>query len=113
MLAKKFLPLLFLSLLLSGTYHRGQAHFDLTFVRAKDLRKLTEEVQQGASLEGLNQVVDTVPSPDGNRIAYAERVHAGVESLLYGIYVSNLASTEMSSASPSTLTEDRLFSSNK
>ena len=94
MLVKKSLPVLLLLLLSGETYDRGRAQFDLTSVRAKDLRKLTEEVQQGASLQGLNQVINTVPSPDGKRIASIERIRVGVESLLHGIYVADATGGE-------------------
>jgi Tol biopolymer transport system component len=94
MLVKKFLSVLLLSLLSSETCNQGRAQFDLASVRAKDLRKLTEEVQPGASLEGLNRVVTSVPSPDRKRIASIERIRVGVESLLYGIYVFDTAGGE-------------------
>jgi Tol biopolymer transport system component len=95
MRGRKLLLILLLSLLCAEACHQGRRQLDLTSVRASDLRKLNEEVQRGASVEGLNQVVGRVPSPDGKRIAYSERMGgAGLESLRYGIYVSDTTERE-------------------
>jgi dipeptidyl aminopeptidase/acylaminoacyl peptidase len=78
----------------SATCTQKQGHFDLASVRAKDLRKVAEDVRPGVSFKGLNQPLNTVLSPDGKRVAYAEKVGIGAESLLYAIYVSRATGGE-------------------
>jgi hypothetical protein len=90
--AKMFFVFLTLSLLSAVTCDAEEKKFDLTSVRAKDLKKVAEEVHPGASPDGLNELVHTVVSPDGKRTATAERVSIGVESIVFGIYVSSASS---------------------
>jgi Tol biopolymer transport system component len=86
----------FLTILLLSEIGCAQekARFDLVSVRAADLSTLAEKTRDGASPEGLNQIVYTRPSPDGKRVARAERVQAGLESFQYAIHINTIGTEE-------------------
>ncbi len=91
-IASIFLTAVALAPILVGTGCRNAMRApDLDAVRAVDLVKHHEERRVGASAEGLQQPVRTARSPTGDRKAYAELLHTGVESQVFGIFVSDLS----------------------
>jgi Tol biopolymer transport system component len=86
--------MMMLSILSGVVLAQGQVTFELSKIRAKNLKKLSEEVEPIAFPDVPKKVNSEITSPDKRKIVKLIKKSTGLESASYQIYVTLLKSCQ-------------------
>jgi hypothetical protein len=86
--------MMMVSIFIGVVLAQGEVTFELSKIRANDLKKLAEEVEPIAFPDVPKKVNPEITSPDKRKIAQLIKKSTGIESATYQIYVTFLESCQ-------------------